>query len=108
MNRNRQIHLSAALLVIATVLMTIASTRLVADTSTCGGAMTTLPFTDVSGSNIFFCSIASAYFTGLTNGTSATTYSPSDSVTREQTFGSHSMARISSRASEAMEHCYPQ
>ncbi len=47
-----------------------------ADTGTCGGAMVTLPFTDVAG-NIFFCQIAEAYFSGLTNGTTPTTYSPS-------------------------------
>jgi hypothetical protein len=38
----------------------------------------------VLSSNIFFCSIAEAYISGLTNGTSATTYSPSEVVTREQ------------------------
>jgi hypothetical protein len=65
------------------IALTLASTRLRADSGTCGGAMTTVPFTDV-GSSIFFCSIAEAYFSGLTNGTSATTYSPSDPVTREQ------------------------
>jgi len=57
--------------------------RLPADTGTCGGAMVTLPFTDVAG-NAFFCQIAEAYFSGLTNGTSATTYSPSAGVPREQ------------------------
>src|SRR4030095_13678810 len=61
-----------------------ASMRLLADTGSCGGASITLPFTDVPSSNIFFCSIASAYFTGLTNGTSTTTYSPSSTVTRDQ------------------------
>jgi len=55
-----------------------------ADTGTCGGAMFNLPFTDVPGNNIFFCSIAEAFFTGLTNGTTPTTYSPSASVPREQ------------------------
>jgi hypothetical protein len=50
----------------------------------CGGASLTLPFTDVTSSNIFFCSIASAYFSGLTNGTSPTTYSPMEPVLREQ------------------------
>ena len=45
--------------------------------------MITVPFTDVAG-NIFFCSIAEAYFSGLTNGTTSTTYSPSQNVTREQ------------------------
>lgn len=47
------------------------------------GVSVTLPFTDV-GSSIFFCQIAEAYFSGLTNGTSATTYSPTDPVPREQ------------------------
>jgi len=60
-----------------------ASTRLPADTGTCGGVSTTLPFTDVAG-NAFFCQIAEAFISGLTNGTTATTYSPSDSVTRQQ------------------------
>ena len=64
--------------------MIVASTRMKADTSTCGGQMISLPFTDVLSSNVFFCVIAEAYFSGLTNGTSATTYSPSDPVTREQ------------------------
>jgi hypothetical protein len=34
--------------------------------------------------NFFFCQIAAAYFSGLTNGTTATTYSPGASVPREQ------------------------
>src|SRR5947207_15377024 len=73
-----------ALLVAATMLIiTVASTRLSADTGTCGGATTTLPFTDVMTSQ-FFCQIAEAYFSGLTNGTSASTYSPGDPVPREQ------------------------
>jgi hypothetical protein len=38
----------------------------------------------VSASNIFFCAIAEAYFSGLTNGTTATTYSPTQAVPREQ------------------------
>jgi hypothetical protein len=63
--------------------LTLLSTRLKADTGNCGGATTTLPFTDVMG-NSLFCQIAAAYFSGLTNGTSATTYSPAQSVTREQ------------------------
>jgi hypothetical protein len=35
-------------------------------------------------SSPFFCQIAEAFFSGLTNGTSATTYSPSNPVTRDQ------------------------
>jgi DNA-binding beta-propeller fold protein YncE len=67
----------------AVALLAVLSGRLRADTGTCGGATTTIPFTDV-GSSIFFCQIAEAFFSGLTNGTSATTYSPSDPVTRDQ------------------------
>ena len=71
--------LAAAVLAIA-----ITSSQLKADTGMCGGASTTLPFTDVLAGNIFFCSIAEAYFSALTNGTDATHYSPSANVTREQ------------------------
>lgn len=46
--------------------------------------MIALPFTDVPAANVFFCSIAEAFFSGLTNGTSPTTYGPSDLVPREQ------------------------
>jgi hypothetical protein len=54
-----------------------------ADSGSCGGATVNLPFTDVQG-NIFFCQIAAAYFSGLTAGTSATTYGPTQNVNREQ------------------------
>ena len=81
---NRRIIYRATLLFALMSLLTFASTRLQADTGNCGGVNITLPFTDVPSSNIFFCSIASAYFSGLTVGTSATTYSPGDFVTREQ------------------------
>ncbi len=72
-------------LVLASILLVlvVTSNRLPADTGTCGGLAETLPFTDVTG-NAFFCQIAAAFFSGLTNGTTATTYSPSDSVPREQ------------------------
>jgi hypothetical protein len=63
--------------------LTILSRTIQADTGSCGGGAITLPFTDVMG-NPFFCQIAAAYFSGLTNGTSATTYSPSQPVPREQ------------------------
>ena len=76
--RKRAIGLIAVLIVI-----TAASTVLRADTSTCSGQSITLPFNDVLASP-FFCNIAEAYFTGLTNGTSATGYSPGATVTREQ------------------------
>jgi hypothetical protein len=72
-----------ALLLALVLALTAATSRLRADTGTCGGANVTLPFTDVMG-NPFFCAIALAYFSGLTNGTTATTYSPTVTVTREQ------------------------
>ncbi len=52
--------------------------RVLADCASFG-----LPFTDL-GSTGFCAQIAEAYYTGLTNGTSATTYSPAATVTREQ------------------------
>jgi DNA-binding beta-propeller fold protein YncE len=74
----------ALLLAAAIVTITAASTRLNADTGTCGGGSITLPFTDVAAGNVFFCSIAEAYFSGLANGTTPTTYDPSSNVPREQ------------------------
>jgi outer membrane lipoprotein-sorting protein len=65
-------------------IITGVSTRLKADTGTCSGQMLTLPFTDVSAGSIFFCAIAEAYFSGLTVGTTATTYGPGEVVSREQ------------------------
>lgn len=60
------------------------STRLQADsTGSCGGTSISVPFSDVMG-NPFFCQIAEAYFSGLTNGTTATTYTPLANVPREQ------------------------
>jgi hypothetical protein len=79
----RLLYRATTLLALATILA-IASARMRADTGTCNGGMTTLPFTDVPASNAFFCAIAQAYFSGLTNGTTATTYSPANTVTREQ------------------------
>ena len=80
---NRSIVLRVVVLISLMASLTILSSRLQADTGSCGGATTTLPFTDVQG-NPFFCLIAEAYFSGLTAGTSATTYSPGANVTREQ------------------------
>jgi hypothetical protein len=81
---NTKIRNRALLLAAIIVIVTAASTQLRADTGTCGGASITLPFTDVPSSNIFFCSIAEAFFSGLSNGTTPTTYSPSANVPREQ------------------------
>jgi hypothetical protein len=79
-------QLSVRIVLLGMLMLSLAtlSRRLLAQTGTCSGSTVTLPFTDVQGSNIFFCSIAEAFFSGLTNGTSATTYSPSDPVPREQ------------------------
>ncbi|HWP44249.1 MAG TPA: S-layer homology domain-containing protein [Blastocatellia bacterium] len=84
MRSNRSITVRIILLFLLVVSLVGLSSRMQADTGTCGGASLTLPFTDVAVSNIFFCSIAQAYFSGLTSGTTATTYSPQDPVTREQ------------------------
>jgi hypothetical protein len=91
---NRSIVIRAALLISLMANLTILSSRIQADTGNCGGVTITLPFTDVAGSNIFFCSIGAAYFSGITAGTSATTYSPAANVTREQ------MAAFTSRTLE--------
>lgn len=72
--------LTASALILAIL---VVSARTKADSGMCGGATITIPFTDV-GNSFFFCQIAAAYFSGLTNGTSATTYTPDAGVTREQ------------------------
>jgi hypothetical protein len=71
-------------LVALIITVTVLSARLRAETGTCRGASVTIPFMDVAGSHIFFCSIAAAYFSGLTNGTTSTTYNPTDPVLRDQ------------------------
>jgi hypothetical protein len=81
--RNRKSFFRVAALIALVVTLSSVPTHLRADTGTCVGVSVTLPFTDVMG-NAFFCQIAEAYFSGLTNGTTATTYSPSNNVTREQ------------------------
>jgi hypothetical protein len=84
LSANQHITYRAVVIVLFITLIVVTSRQMQADTGTCNGASLTLPFTDVPSSNLFFCAIASAYFTGLTNGTSATTYSPAANVTREQ------------------------
>jgi hypothetical protein len=83
MNVYRTMGIRITILLLFIASLTILSTRLRADTGTCGGVTVTLPFNDVMASP-FFCQIAAAYFSGLTNGTTATTYSPTQTVTREQ------------------------
>jgi hypothetical protein len=80
----RKVYVRAMVLVAAMIVITTTSIQLRANTGPCGGVPTTLPFTDVPVDNVFFCAIAAAYFSGLTNGTTATTYAPSANVPREQ------------------------
>jgi hypothetical protein len=80
---NRSIFIRSFILISLIASLTGLSTRLQADTGNCGGVTITLPFNDVMASP-FFCQIAAAYYSGLTNGTTATTYSPTTEVTREQ------------------------
>ena len=86
MNCDRENHRSrfarAAAFIVSMIVLTAASARLRADVGMCGGASITIPFTDVPSSNIFFCSIAAAYFSGLANGTTTTTYTPGQAVPR--------------------------
>ena len=79
----RSLAVRFVLLISLMASLTILSNQVQADTGSCGGVTITLPFTDVMG-NSFFCQIAAAYFSGITNGTSATTYTPGATVTREQ------------------------
>jgi hypothetical protein len=84
MKYNRSIVVRAVVLMSLIASLTVLSSRLQADTGSCAGVTITLPFTDVMG-NAFFCQIAAAFFSGLTNGTGdGTTYSPGNVVTREQ------------------------
>lgn len=63
------------------MILAFATSGFRADTGACGGASTTIPFTDVAGSP-FFCQITEAFFSALIDG--ATNFAPQDSVTREQ------------------------
>jgi len=62
-----------------TVIFVGAGFRVLADCSSFG-----LPFTDLGSVSGFCAAIAEAYYTGITNGTSATTFSPNANVTRVQ------------------------
>jgi hypothetical protein len=63
MNKQQKIKYRGLGLVAAVMSrMLAASPFMRADTGTCNGASITMPFNDVASSNIFFCSIASAYF----------------------------------------------
>jgi DNA-binding beta-propeller fold protein YncE len=77
----RIITLQAVLLWLVLVLTFVPRSR--ADSAMCNGQTINLPFTDVMGSP-FFCAIAQIYFQGISLGTSPTTYSPGNNVTRDQ------------------------
>src|SRR5215470_627622 len=83
MKSNRRLRVRITLLISLIFMLTMLSTRHRADTGSCGGQPITLPFTDVMSSP-FFCQIAEAYFSGLANGSSLTTYNPTGNVTRDQ------------------------
>lgn len=80
----RRVYYRAIAVIGLVTIITAASIRMHADTGTCGGQMITLSFIDVPSSNVFFCSIAEAFFSGLSNGTDPTHYSPAANVPREQ------------------------
>ncbi|HSE97424.1 MAG TPA: S-layer homology domain-containing protein [Blastocatellia bacterium] len=79
----RRLMNRAALLLAFIAVLAVASTRMRAEAGMCGGNNVSLPFADVQG-NQFFCQIAAAYFSGLTNGTGPNSYSPGNNVSREQ------------------------
>jgi hypothetical protein len=99
----KQVQKMRGLLLLALIVgLTGLSNQIKADTGNCGGVTITLPFNDVMASP-FFCQIAAAYFSGLTNGTGdGTTYSPTQTVTREQmaAFISRTMDQSLKRSSE--------
>ena len=68
----------------------------------CGGASYPFPYTDVSGVGAAFCpGIMEAYVTGVSKGTTPTTFSPNNTVTRVQmtTFLQRSLDQGLDRAS---------
>lgn len=79
----RRFVLFETLLLLLTLALTGTLSRTRADTGTCSGQSLLLPFTDTMG-NPFFCFIAELYALGITGGTTPTTYSPNDPVTRAQ------------------------
>jgi hypothetical protein len=73
-----------------------------AQATLCGGANYPFPYTDVSGVGAPFCpGIMEAYVTGVTKGTTSTTFSPNDNVIRLQmtTFLQRSLDQGLARAS---------
>ncbi|MEO8975874.1 MAG: YncE family protein [Casimicrobiaceae bacterium] len=68
----------------------------------CGGTAYPFPFTDVAGVGAAFCpGILDAYVTGITKGTTTTTFSPNDNVQRLQmtTFLQRAVDQVQARGS---------
>ena len=107
MKLNRSIVVRAVLLISLMASLTVLSSQMQADTGSCGGVTITLPFTDVMG-NPFFCQIAAAYFSGLTNGTSATTYSPAANCHPRADGGFHHAHAWINRSSVAAREPLPR
>ena len=83
MTTRNYLMLRLFMLLALVVSIVVTSTRLQAQTG-CSASLG-LPFTDLGSMPSVFCqAVAEAYFSGLANGTSATTYSPDDNVTRAQ------------------------
>lgn len=89
MKLNHSISMRALMLMALIVTLSLVSSNMRADTpipgdvGNCDGSTVIIPFTDV-GNSIFFCSIAEAYFSGLTFGTKPVQYSPSAPTPRDQ------------------------
>lgn len=76
--RNRFQRRRAAVIAVLAAVFAGLGLRVLADCASYG-----LPFADL-GTTAFCAQIAEAYYSGLTNGTSGTTYSPTSNVPREQ------------------------
>src|SRR5258705_488762 len=104
---NSRIAIRATVLIALAIALSIASSGLRADTGTCGGASITLPFVDVAAGNVFFCSIAEAYFSGLANGTAATHYNPAGSVSQLANLGQENASGLAFDGFNLWTTCYP-
>src|ERR1700675_4426975 len=84
MNRMAKSFGFEAPLLVATLALAVAS-NLVAASQPCGTGSYPFPYTDVASVTDPFCpGIMEAYVTGVSKGTSPTTFSPNNTVTRVQ------------------------
>jgi hypothetical protein len=100
----RIVKFQAVLLALALVCVFVPRSQ--ADTGNCSGQTINLPFTDVPGSNGFFCFIAQIYFQGITLGVTPTTYDPAGNVRRDQmaAFLSRTQNSVLNRGSRRAAH----